>query len=80
MNTKHCSVCGAAWFSDQHYWSTGKVGNELDLAGLVCNTLSSKKFQECANPRKGEGGGQTWAKRFEELEELMNDHLKDNGM
>ena len=40
MNTKRCSKCGACWIWGQHYWSgTGNKGNELDLAGLVCNNL-----------------------------------------
>ena len=38
MDRKECPKCGALWLNGQHYWSgTGKLGNELDLAGLVCN-------------------------------------------
>lgn len=64
-----CPKCGAVWINGQHYWSgTGKLGNELDLAGLVCNKFGN--FQ-CINPKKGSDGGDTWAQRLEELE---NDH------
>jgi len=65
MDTKLCSVCGAKWIDGQHYWSgTAKKGNELDLAGLVCNNLPDEKRQNCANPCRGMEGGQTWAKRL----------------
>ena len=64
-----CPKCGAVWINGQHYWSgTGKLGNELDLAGLVCNKLGD---DTCINPCKGSEGGVTWAQRLEELE---NDH------
>ena len=60
-----CPKCGAVWINGQHYWSgTGKLGNELDLAGLVCNKLGN--FQ-CINPKRGAEGGDTWAKRMEDL-------------
>ena len=63
METKLCSVCGAKWIDGQHYWSgTAKKGNELDLAGLVCNRMSDPK---CINPKKGCTGGDTWDKRAE---------------
>ena len=59
----------------QHYWSgTGRVGNELDLAGLVCNTLGD--FQ-CINPAKGQDGGDTWDKRMTDLEK--GEEEKDHG-
>ena len=35
-------------------------GNELDLAGLVCNKLGDHR---CINPSKGIDGGQTWEYR-----------------
>jgi hypothetical protein len=61
-----CPKCGAVWINGQHYWSgTGKLGNELDLAGLVCNKLGN--FQ-CINPKRGSDGGDTWAKRLEDLD------------
>ena len=72
MNTKTCQKCGATWIDDEHYWSgTGKKGNELDLAGLVCNNLGDNT---CINPSRGMEGGVTWKKR---LEELDNDHPMD---
>lgn len=64
-----CPKCGALWINGEHYWSgTGKKGNELDLAGLVCNKLGN--FQ-CINPKKGLDGGDTWAKRLEDLDKDM---------
>ena len=43
VDTKTCPKCGATWIGGQHYWSgTGKLGNELDLAGLVCNNLGDE--------------------------------------
>jgi predicted nucleic-acid-binding Zn-ribbon protein len=67
MNTKTCPKCGANWINDQHYWTgTNKLGNELDLAGLVCNKFGD---DTCINPCKGKEGGTTWEKRLKELEE-----------
>ena len=77
MDTKLCSVCGATWMNGQHYWSgTGKKGNELDLAGLVCNNLSSDKSQNCINPCLGKTGGDTWEKRLETTNQNLNASLK----
>lgn len=60
--TKTCKKCGATWIDGQHYWSgTGKLGNELDLAGLVCNKLGN---EECINPLQGKEGGDTWGDRL----------------
>lgn len=71
-----CPKCGAVWINGQHYWSgTGKVGNELDLAGLVCNKLGN--FQ-CINPKKGSDGGDTWAKRLEDLDNTSVDDGTSN--
>lgn len=67
IDRKECSKCGAIWLNQQHYWATGSKGNELDLAGLVCNQANSK---ECINPRKGEKGGDTWDKRLEFLKTI----------
>ena len=54
-----CPKCGAIWINGEHRWGgTGAVGNELDLAGLVCNKLGDER---CINPSKGIEGGQTWA-------------------
>ncbi len=74
MERKECSKCGAVWLNGKHLWTgTGRAGNELDLAGLVCN----KEFSpECINPKKGEHGGDTWKKRLEYLEQME----KENGI
>jgi len=74
MDIRQCSICGANWIDKQHYWSgTGKKGNELDLAGLVCNNLTDEKKQNCANPRLGEKGGQTWAKRLTQIDNALEE-------
>ena len=68
IERKECPKCGAIWINGEHRWSgTGKEGNELDLAGLVCNKLSDL---QCINPKKGMDGGDTWKKRFEDLEKM----------
>jgi hypothetical protein len=72
LDTMECPKCGATWIGGQHYWSgTGKMGNELDLAGLVCNKLGDER---CINPLKGSDGGDTWAKRLEDLDNKTNDN------
>ena len=69
IERKECPKCGALWINGQHYWSgTGKIGNELDLAGLVCNRSGD---ETCINPCKGMEGGVTWAKRLENLDKDM---------
>jgi hypothetical protein len=66
LERKECPKCGAVWINGQHYWSgTGNKGNEMDLAGLVCNQLGD---DNCINPCRGQDGGDTWAKRLEDLE------------
>ena len=51
----------------QNYWNgTGKLGNELDLAGLVCNNHGD---ETCINPCVGMEGGVTWDKRLSQLDE-----------
>jgi len=78
MDTKICSKCGATWLEGQHYWSgTGSKGNELDLAGLVCNTI---KTNECINPSRGELGGDTWAKRLAKLEAFEEKFTRQNNL
>ena len=67
VDRKECPKCGATWLDGEHYWSgTGKKGNELDLAGLVCNRLGD---DTCINPCVGKEGGVTWAQRLTQLEE-----------
>ena len=69
IDRKECPKCGATWLNGQHYWSgTGKIGNEDDLAGLVCNKLGD---DTCISPKRGAEIGTTWQKRLTELE---NDH------
>jgi hypothetical protein len=59
----------------QHYWSgTGKVGNELDLAGLVCNSFGD---ETCINPCKGLDGGVTWKDRMTTLGKLEDESQND---
>ena len=61
MNTKTCPKCQAKWIDGQHYWSTGAVGKEEDLAGLVCDKFGD---YACINPIKGtDHNGDTWEKR-----------------
>jgi len=61
---KSCPKCGATWMEGQHYWSTGALGNEDDLAGLVCNKLGN---DDCINPKRGSEEGITWADRLDSL-------------
>ena len=61
MQMKTCNTCGAHWVNDQLFWSTGKPGKDLDLAGLICNLLESEK--PCINPCRGMSGGITWEQR-----------------
>ena len=78
MDTKICSKCGATWLEGQHYWSgTGNKGNELDLAGLVCNNLEDTT--ECINPLRGERGGDTLEKRAEKLKDFDEELARQNG-
>jgi hypothetical protein len=65
-----CPKCQAIWINGQHYWRTGCIGNEVDLAGLVCNNHGD--FQ-CINPQKNAEGGDTWAKRLEDITKLMEE-------
>lgn len=65
MDCRQCEKCGARWLEGQLFWSTGKPGENVDLAGLVCNQYGDER---CINPAKGQEGGQTWAKRAEALD------------
>ena len=71
MERKECPKCGATWLNGQHYWSgTWKPGNELDLAGLVCNKLGD---ETCINPCVGMEGGVTWKDRMVSLGKLEDE-------
>ena len=66
MEFTTCSVCGARWLEGQHYWATGAKGNEVNLAGLVCNNYGT---EQCINPSKGMVTPEqdTWEKRADML-------------
>jgi len=64
LERKECPKCGATWINGQHRWATGAKGNELDLAGLVCNKLGDP---QCINPELGNELGDTWEKRLTDL-------------
>ena len=75
MERKECPKCGATWLNGQHYWSgTGKPGNELDLAGLVCNRFGN---ETCINPCMGMEGGVTWKERLTSLGKLEEHESQD---
>jgi Zn-finger nucleic acid-binding protein len=67
MKRDECPKCGAVWLNNRHIWKTGTQGDELDLAGLVCNVAD---YPDCINPKKGQEGGDTWEKRLNAIEEL----------
>ena len=68
MDTKSCPKCGACWIGGQHYWSgTNKVGDESQLASLVCDKFGD---ETCINPSKGTTDGKGWEKRMENLNTL----------
>lgn len=71
MEIKTCATCGAKWINDRFYWSTGKEGDELDLAGLVCNRLSTDR--PCINGLRGKTGGQTWEDRQKVVARLVEE-------
>lgn len=64
LDRKECPKCGAIWLNGQHTWATGAVGNEDDLAGLICNKLGN---EQCVNPKKGSEKGDTWEDRFADI-------------
>ena len=75
VERKECPKCGALWINGQHYWSgTGKMGNELDLAGLVCNKFGN---HQCINPQRGADGGDTWKKRMADLNSMSDEESDD---
>ena len=59
------------WINNQLFWSTGKQGRNIDLAGLVCNGLEKRKGFKCVNPCKGQIGGDTWEERRKFLDRAM---------
>lgn len=65
MAIRRCERCGAKWIQDQLFWTTGKQGREIDLAGLVCNRANDPA---CINPLKGAIGGDTWEKRAAQVD------------
>lgn len=71
MSRVECPHCESVWINGQHYWRTGCKGNELDLAGLVCNKHGN---HQCINPQRGKIGGDTWEKRLEDITKLIEDH------
>ena len=78
LTTNVCSKCGARWLNGQMFWSTGAQGNELDLAGLVCNNLKPGEEVECINSKRGEVGGDTWDFRRGFAEGLMTEWERAN--
>ena len=72
MDTKSCPKCGACWIGGQHYWSgTNKVGDESELASLVCDKFGD---ETCINPSKGTTDGKGWEKRMENLNTLESEY------
>ena len=74
MKREECPKCGAVWLNNRHVWSTGNKGDELDLAGLVCNKVDSP---QCINPKKGLEGGDTWADRFKFVKEKYDEAMEN---
>ena len=70
LERQACPKCGAVWLNGQLRWSTGQVGNDLDLAGLVCNERGD---ETCINELKGTLGGDTWEKRAAKIEQLLKE-------
>ena len=78
MKCKQCPKCEARWVQNeqgewQHYWSTGAVGSEEDLAGLVCNKLGD---DQCINPKKGCTTGDSWEKREDYARKQLAEETK----
>lgn len=70
---KTCPTCAATFIDGVHYWSgTGKKGNPLDLAGLVCNRFCGER--PCINPVKGQEGGDTWDARLGRMEDCESEY------
>ena len=73
LNRVECPKCHAVWINGQHYWHTGSVGNEVDLASLVCQNYGNEL---CINPQKSVEGGDTWSQRLKDIGQMM-DKMKD---
>ena len=76
LERKECPKCGAVWLNGQHRWHTGAVGNDLDLAGLVCNTLDDPS--QCINELRGSIGGDTWESRLQKMAEFEEELARRN--
>ena len=74
MKRDQCPKCGAIWLNNRHVWATGNKGDELDLAGLVCNRVNSF---DCINPKKGLEGGDTFEKRMAILDAKLKEAMED---
>jgi hypothetical protein len=70
-DVKTCPTCSAKFIGGKHFWNTGKLGNTLDLAGLVCNPFC--KGRACINPDRGVKGGQTWEERNQNLQSALEE-------
>ena len=78
MNIKSCEKCGAKWIDSQLFWSTGKLGTDEDLAGLVCNNLDKNDIGLCINPKRGDTSGMTWEYRRGYMDGLMAELSRQN--
>ena len=76
MKRDQCPKCGAIWLNNRHVWATGNKGDELDLAGLVCNRANSP---DCINPKKGLEGGDTFEKRMAFLDFKLKEAMEDQN-
>ena len=80
MNIKSCEKCGAKWIDSQLFWSTGKLGTDEDLAGLVCNTLLEQSdIDLCINSKRGDTSGITWEYRRGYMDGLMAEMARNNN-
>ena len=74
LSRVECPKCGAIWMNGQHYWSTGKLGDEKTLSNLVCGL---KDFKECINPQHKTGHiygeKDTWQKRAGKLNKITQE-------
>ena len=75
INRVQCPHCEAVWINGQHYWSTGAIGNEVDLAGLVCNTTHGGA-EKCINPQIGTESGDSWEKRMNYIK-VLKEEMKE---